>query len=97
MHTSLAPHLHTSECNKIIEAMLKCYSDHKFRKFFGYCDELDTQMRKCTKAERLERERLMRIASKEKHEQNSADFKKIEEKGDWREQLREKINEQNAS
>ena len=46
MHTPLAGHLHTEECNKIIEEMLKCYEEHnKVQQIFGACDNLYTRMR----------------------------------------------------
>ncbi len=56
MHTPLSPHLHTEECNVIISALLRCHEEtSKFRQLFGACNDLDTAMRRCTKAERLAR------------------------------------------
>ena len=54
MHTPLHPHLHTEECNKIIKKLLDCHADtYKVQQLFGICNDLDVQMRKCTKNERL--------------------------------------------
>ena len=54
MHTPLDPHLHTEECNKIIMALIECHNEHsKIRQLFGVCNDLDRDMRRCTKAERL--------------------------------------------
>ncbi|ELT87309.1 hypothetical protein CAPTEDRAFT_220055 [Capitella teleta] len=55
MHTDLAPHLHTPECNAIITALRKCHKQYPFRKFFGVCNELDFQQSRCLKQERLAR------------------------------------------
>ncbi len=46
MHTPLAPHLHTEECNRIIARLLACHAENsKLQQLFGACNELDTQMR----------------------------------------------------
>ena len=46
MHTPLASHLHTTDCNKIIEKMMKCYEENnKVQQMFGACDDLYMAMR----------------------------------------------------
>ena len=95
MHTPLDAHLHTPECNKIIAALLKCHSDtNKLQQLFGSCNDLDTQTRACTKAERIERTTIHRQEAKEKR---AAIAKKVAEQSkagvDWREELKKKINE----
>ncbi len=46
MHTPLAPHLHTEECNKVIAELMKCHAEYsKLRQLFGVCNDLDVQMR----------------------------------------------------
>ena len=65
----------------------------KYR-FDGSCNDLDTQMRACTKAERIERTTIHRQEAKEKR---AAIAKKVAEQSkagvDWREELKKKINE----
>lgn len=80
MHSPLNPHLHTEECNVIIAALVKCHDENsKLKQLFGVCNELDTAMRRCTKAERLERTKENRAkamareqALKEKYLQGKA-------------------------
>lgn len=65
MHTDLAAHLHSDECNQLIQLLQNCHSEHPFRKFFGYCNHEDTQMLKCLKQERIARRTQNRIKSEE--------------------------------
>ncbi|XP_071520907.1 protein Abitram-like isoform X2 [Panulirus ornatus] len=51
MHPDLSPHLHTDECNALISKLHTCHEENKFLKFLGACNELDTAMLKCLKAE----------------------------------------------
>ena len=46
MHTPLDAHLHTADCNKIIEELQKCYAENnKVKQMFGACDDLYMAMR----------------------------------------------------
>ncbi|XP_040174974.1 COX assembly mitochondrial protein 2 homolog [Anopheles arabiensis] len=66
MHTDLSPHLHSTECNLIIEELKKCHSENKFAKFLGICNDLDRQMIVCLRNERKTRQKLNREKALEK-------------------------------
>ncbi|XP_050087493.1 COX assembly mitochondrial protein 2 homolog [Anopheles aquasalis] len=66
MHTDLSPHLHTLECNNIIEKLKKCHSENKFGKFLGLCNDLDRQMIVCLRNERKTRQKVNREKALEK-------------------------------
>ncbi|XP_028406182.1 COX assembly mitochondrial protein 2 homolog [Dendronephthya gigantea] len=56
MHSSLAPHLH-EECLEVIDMLKACHEEHSVGKFFGMCNELKLQLRKCLINEREKKRR----------------------------------------
>ena len=92
MHTPLDAHLHTEECNKIIQELQRCRDETgKLGQLFGACNDLYNQMRRCTKAERLARTKKHLETSKEKQLKYNETIKKNQEEGkSWRETMKER-------
>ena len=57
MHPSLAPHLHSEECQRIIRDLSKCHEQHPLRKFLGACNPLKRALNECLKRETVHRRR----------------------------------------
>ncbi|XP_056646458.1 COX assembly mitochondrial protein 2 homolog [Diorhabda carinulata] len=55
MHTDLAPHLHSDNCNELIKLLQQCHNENPFLRIFGKCNSEDHRMVMCLKQERLQR------------------------------------------
>lgn len=66
MHGDLSPHLHTSECNDIINLYKGCQRNNPFKKFLGYCSQLDRDMVNCLRKERFARQKRNAVAAEKK-------------------------------
>ncbi|XP_014089985.1 COX assembly mitochondrial protein 2 homolog [Bactrocera oleae] len=66
MHTDLSPHLHTSECNTLIEQLNNCHIENQFAKFLGVCNDIDNQLVRCLKRERQARAAANRVKAAER-------------------------------
>lgn len=75
MHTDLSPHLHTDECNNIINLLRQCRIDHPATKWIGKCNPEYDEMTKCLKRERLARRKKNFEASLERKERLNVIFK----------------------
>ncbi|KHN84202.1 COX assembly mitochondrial protein 2 -like protein [Toxocara canis] len=53
MLPDLSPHLHTAECNFLIELLRNCQAENRLGKMFGACSYWDEAVWQCTKQERI--------------------------------------------
>ncbi|KAE9417930.1 hypothetical protein Angca_003274 [Angiostrongylus cantonensis] len=53
MLPDLSPHLHTQECNVLIEFLKRCYDENTIGRMFGRCSYWDEAVWQCTKMERI--------------------------------------------
>uniref|UniRef100_A0A8C5R6G1 COX assembly mitochondrial protein n=1 Tax=Leptobrachium leishanense TaxID=445787 RepID=A0A8C5R6G1_9ANUR len=65
MHPDLSPHLHTEECNVLINLLKLCHQDNKFLKYFGQCNDIDKDMLKCLRKEYSDNRARSRAKSEE--------------------------------
>jgi len=78
MHPDLSPHLHTPECNKLIESLKACHAENIFGKFIGRCNEIDSELWKCLKREREQNSANNRLKAQEKQQNIRERMKKLE-------------------
>lgn len=79
MHSDLSPHLHTPECNRLIDLLKRCHEENKYAKFLGVCNDFDQQVVVCLRNERKENSRKNREQSLEKHRRVQERMKQIEQ------------------
>ena len=92
MHSPLDAHLHTPECNEIIKKLIECHAQNsKFKQAFGVCTDIDMEMRKCTRNERLGRVKENIETSRDRNKATQEKLKKLQAEGkSWRDILDDK-------
>ncbi|CAJ0954558.1 unnamed protein product, partial [Mesorhabditis belari] len=53
MQPDLSSHLHTLECNVLIQLLQRCQEEHIVGRLFGKCSDWDEAVWQCTKKERI--------------------------------------------
>uniref|UniRef100_A0AC34R354 COX assembly mitochondrial protein n=1 Tax=Panagrolaimus sp. JU765 TaxID=591449 RepID=A0AC34R354_9BILA len=72
MLPDLSPHLHTEECNKLVEIMRRCFDEHPLKRYFGACSIWDEAVWQCTHMERI-----WRRSNNPKYGKRYAELKKL--------------------
>ena len=66
---NLAPHLHTDECNKLIQEMFECDRLHPYKKFLGACNLHYVKVQRCLKMEREQKRKTNHEKARERMKQ----------------------------
>ncbi|KJH52460.1 hypothetical protein DICVIV_01305 [Dictyocaulus viviparus] len=74
MLPDLSPHLHTRECNVLIELLKKCYQEKTIGRYFGKCSYWDEAVWQCTK-----KERILRRNSNPRYKKPSVELRSLPE------------------
>ncbi|XP_062540333.1 COX assembly mitochondrial protein 2 homolog [Armigeres subalbatus] len=82
MHSDLSPHLHTPECNRLIDLLKNCHTEHKYAKFVGFCNDFNDQVLDCLRNERKEHSRKNREQAQEKQRLVQERMRQLRKEGD---------------
>ncbi|XP_058463899.1 COX assembly mitochondrial protein 2 homolog [Malaya genurostris] len=78
MHSDLSPHLHTPECNKLINLLKQCHAERKFARFVGVCNTFDQNVVDCLRNERIERSRENRDKARKEQQRVRERMRQLE-------------------
>ncbi|KAI6240080.1 COX assembly mitochondrial protein [Aphelenchoides fujianensis] len=74
LNPDLSPHLHTAECNFLVQLLYKCQAENTFGKYVGACNYWDEAVWQCTK-----KERIWRRAHNPRYKKRLAELKHLPE------------------
>ena len=63
---NLAPHLHTDECNKLIQELFECENRHPYKRIIGACNLQYAKMQRCLVKELEHNRKLNHEKAKER-------------------------------
>ena len=63
MHEPLHKHMHTTTCQKIIDALSRCHRENRYAKYFGVCNDLKIALDACLTKEYNARRNISHEAS----------------------------------
>ena len=87
MHTPLDSHLHTPKGNEIIQKLIDCQKTNgKWKQLiFHSCDQLDYEMRMCTRQERIDRTNANIESARTRNAEIKENLRKMKAEGKtWR-------------